>query len=77
MNKFQMRLFLLGSLLVVPFAQAHPGHPSDGSGLLASIEHAFMTMGPAWLLLAIGTGYGLWTVARRVARKIGGSRWRR
>ncbi len=65
MNKFRSGLFLLGSLLVVPLAQAHPGHQHDG-GLLDSIVHLFMSMGPAWLLLAIGIGYGLWEVGRRV-----------
>jgi hypothetical protein len=48
-------------------AQAHPGHQHDG-GLLASIAHLFMSMGPAWLLLAIGVGYGLWAVGRRVTQ---------
>ena len=60
-------LFLLGSLLVAPMAQAHPGHQHDG-GLLASIVHSFMSMGPAWLLLAIGVGYGLWAVGRRITQ---------
>jgi hydrogenase/urease accessory protein HupE len=65
MNKFRPDLSLLGLLLFVPMAQAHPGHQHDG-GLLASIVHLFMSMGPAWLLLAIGVGYGLWAVGRRV-----------
>ena len=67
MSASRWRLFLLGSLLVVPMAQAHPGHQHDG-GLLASIVHLFMSMGPAWLLLAIGVGYGLWAVGRRVSQ---------
>ncbi|MBS1246328.1 MAG: hypothetical protein H6R47_527, partial [Proteobacteria bacterium] len=58
---------LLGSLLVVPMAQAHPGHQHDG-GLLASIVHSFMSVGPAWLLLVIGIGYGLWAVYRRITQ---------
>jgi hydrogenase/urease accessory protein HupE len=66
MNKFRPDLFLLGSLLVVPIAQAHPGHESHDSGLLASIVHSFMTMDHALFLLAIGVGYGLWAVGRRV-----------
>jgi hydrogenase/urease accessory protein HupE len=65
MNKFRPDLFLLGSLLVVPMAQAHPGHQHDG-GLLASIVHSFLTMDHALILLAIGVGYGLWAVGRRV-----------
>lgn len=81
MNKFRSGLFLLGSLLVVPMVQAHPGHESNDSGLLASIVHSFMTMDHALFLLAIGVGYGLWTVTRRVTRKlgitrVGGSRWK-
>ena len=67
MSKSRWRLFLLGSLLIAPMAQAHPGHQHDG-GLLASIAHLFMSMGPAWLLLAIGVGYGLWAVGRRVTQ---------
>ncbi len=67
MNKFRPDLFLLGSLLVVPMAQAHPGHQHDG-GLLVSIAHFVMSMGPAWLLLVIGVGYGLWAVGRRVSQ---------
>ena len=67
MSTSRWRLFLLGSLLVVPMAQAHPGHQHDG-GLLANIIHLFMSMGPAWLLLAIGIGYGLWAVSRRITQ---------
>lgn len=65
MNKFRAGLFLLGWLLVVPLAQAHPGHQHDG-GLLASIVHSIVTMDVALFLLAIGVGYGLWAVGRRV-----------
>jgi hydrogenase/urease accessory protein HupE len=65
MNKFRSGLFLLGSLLVVPLVQAHPGHQHDG-GLLASIVHSFLTMDHALILLAIGVGYGLWAVGRRI-----------
>jgi len=80
MNKFRSGLFLLGSLLVVPLAQAHPGHESHDSGLLANIVHSIVTMDYALFLLALGVGYGLWTVTRRVTRKlgitrVGGSRW--
>lgn len=80
MNKFRSGLFLLGSLLVVPLAQAHPGHESHDSSLLASIVHSIVTMDYALFLLALGVGYGLWTVTRRVTRKlgitrVGGSRW--
>lgn len=67
MRKFRWRLFLPGSLLVAPMVQAHPGHQHD-AGLLAGIVHSFMSMGPAWLLLAIGVGYGLWAVGRRVTQ---------
>ena len=67
MRKFYWRLFLPGSLLVAPMAQAHPGHPHDG-GLLAGIVHSFNSMGPVWLLLAIGVGYGLWAVGRRASQ---------
>ena len=67
MSTFRWRHFLLGSLLVAPMAHAHPGHQHDG-GLLASIVHSFMSMGPAWLLLVIGIGYGLWSVGRRVTQ---------
>ena len=67
MSTSRWRLFLLGSLLVVPMAQAHPGHQHDG-GLLASIVHSFMSMGPAWLLLVIGIGYGLWAGYRRITQ---------
>ena len=66
MNKFRSGLFLLGSLLVVPLAQAHPGHESHDIGLLASIVHSFVTMDHALFLLAIGIGYGLWAVGRRI-----------
>jgi hydrogenase/urease accessory protein HupE len=66
MNKFRLGFFLLGSLLVVPLAQAHPGHQHDDSGLLASIVHSIVTMDYALILLAIGVGYGLWAVGRRV-----------
>lgn len=66
MNKFRPGLFLLGSLLVVPQVQAHPGHGHDDSGLLASIVHSFVTMDHALILLAIGVGYGLWAVGRRI-----------
>lgn len=65
MNKFRPGLFLLGSLLVAPLAQAHPGHQHDG-GLLANVVHSFLTMDHALILLALGVGYGLWTVGRRV-----------
>jgi hydrogenase/urease accessory protein HupE len=65
MNKFRPGLFLLGSLLVVPLAQAHPGHQHDG-GFLASIVHSIVTMDHALILLAICVGYGLWAVGRRV-----------
>lgn len=68
MNKFRSGLFLLGSLLVVPMAQAHPGHESNDSGLLASIVHSIVTMDYALFLLAIGVGYGLWAVGRRVVQ---------
>ena len=67
MTVYRFGLFLLGSLLVAPMAQAHPGHQHDG-GLLASIAHLFMSMGPAWLLLVIGVGYGLWAVGRRITQ---------
>ena len=66
MNKFCSGLFLLGSLLVVPQVQAHPGHESNDSGLLASIVHSIVTMDHALILLAICVGYGLWAVGRRV-----------
>jgi hydrogenase/urease accessory protein HupE len=68
MTVYRSGLFLLGSLLVVPMAQAHPGHESNDSGLLASIVHSFMTMDYALFLLAIGIGYGLWAVGRRVTQ---------
>jgi hydrogenase/urease accessory protein HupE len=80
MRKSRWCLFLLGSLLVVPMAQAHPGHQHDGGSLLANIVHSIVTTDYALFLLALGVGYGLWTVARRVTRKlgitrVGGSRW--
>jgi len=74
MNKFRSGLLLLGSLLVVPLAPAHPGHESNDSSLLASIVHSLVTMDYTLILLAIGVGYGLWTVVWRVTRKrVGGS----
>jgi hydrogenase/urease accessory protein HupE len=68
MTVYRSGLFLLGSLLVAPLAQAHPGHQHDGGGLLASIVHSFMSTDYAWFLLAIGVGYGLWAVSRRVTQ---------
>lgn len=68
MTIYRSGLFLLGSLLVVPMAQAHPGHQHDDVGLLASIVHSFMSMDHALFLLAIGVGYGLWAVSRRVTQ---------
>jgi len=65
MTVYRFGLFLLASLLVAPLAQAHPGHQHDG-GLLAGIVHSFLTMDHALILLAIGVGYGLWAVGRRV-----------
>jgi hypothetical protein len=65
MNKFRSGLFLIGSLMIVPLAQAHPGHQHEG-GLLAGIVHSIVTMDYALILLAIGVGYGLWAVGRRV-----------
>lgn len=67
MCKSRWRLFLLGSLLVAPMAQAHPGHQHDG-GLLANIVHSFMSMDHVLFLLAIGVGYGLWVVGRRITQ---------
>lgn len=71
MNVSRFGVFLFGSLLVVPMVQAHPGHQSDGGGMLASMVHSFMTEGHALFLLAMGVGFGLWIVARRVTRRFG------
>jgi hydrogenase/urease accessory protein HupE len=68
MRKSRWCLFLLGSLLVVPMAQAHPGHQHDGGSLLANIVHSFMSMEYVLFLLAIGVGYGLWAVGRCVTQ---------
>jgi hydrogenase/urease accessory protein HupE len=68
MTVYRSGLFLLGSLLVVPLVQAHPGHQHNGSGLLASIVHSFMSMEYVLFLLAIGVGYGLWAVSRRITQ---------
>ncbi len=65
MNVSRFGVFLFGSLLVVPMARAHPGHQSDG-GVLTGIVHSFMSVDHALFLLAIGIGYGLWAVSRRV-----------
>lgn len=65
MSKSRSWLGALGSLLIAPMAQAHPGHQHDG-GLLAYIVHSFMTLDYVLLLLAIGVGCGLWVVSRRV-----------
>ena len=71
MNVSRFGLFLFGSLLVVPVAQAHPGHQSDDRGLLAGIVHSFMSVDHALFLLAMGVGFGLWIVTRRITRRLG------
>lgn len=70
------RLFvsLSGLLCFAPLVQAHPGHQSDGSGLFASVIHSFMSVDHALFLLAIGVGYGLWSVTLRVTRQLGVTR---
>jgi len=71
MNVSRFGHFLFGSLLVVPVAQAHPGHQSDDGGLLASIVHSFMSVDHVLFLLAMGVGFGLWIVTRRITRRLG------
>ena len=71
MTIYRLGFFLPGSLLVVPMAQAHPGHQNDGGGLLASLFHSFMSMDYVLFLLAVGAGYALWPVTGRVTRKLG------
>ena len=68
MTVYRSGFFLLASLLVAPLAQAHPGHQHDGGSLLASIVHSFMSMDHALFLPAIGVGYGLWAVSRRITQ---------
>lgn len=76
MNVSRFGLAILGSLLLMSSAQAHPGHEIDG-GLLASIEHSLMSTGYLLFLLAPGVVYGLWVVSRRVSRKSEAVRVRR
>ncbi len=69
MNTLLFLLPLFSLLCFAPLVLAHPGHQSDGSDMLASMVHSFMTEGHVLFLFAIGVGFGLWIVARRVIRR--------
>ena len=59
MSKSRLCLGALGSLLVVPMAQAHPGHLHEAHGFLAGFLHPLTGIDHLLFMLAVGVWMAL------------------